>query len=224
MKIVVVLHLFYNDMWEEFKNRLISLNTDFDLIVTMCEDNEDISDEIKETFPNVTIFKYPNKGLDIGPFLKVLKYLKENTLEYDYLIKLHTKKSHYNKFLGIAWRKELLDAIIGSKETLDKNLAMMEESEVKMCGSKKWVISTKVDRYTNFFKLPDIKEEVAEFVGGTMFIVDYNVMVDSFTIDELDKIYEQMPNGYKRDHSSAHTMERILGFVVKNKGYKVIGV
>lgn len=224
MKILVVFHLFYTEMWEEFRDKLLNLKTDLDLIVTLCETNGDISNKIKESFPNATILKYPNKGLDIGPFLKVLKYLKENNLEYDYLIKIHTKMSHYNKILGTAWRNELVNSIIGDKETLENNLALMDRSRFKMCGSKKWFLATRADNYMNTFNLPHVKGKILNFIGGTMFIVDYNVLLSSFTIEDLDILYEKMPNGYKRDHSPAHHMERIFGFVVQNKGYQIIGV
>lgn len=224
MKIVVVLHLYYTEMWEDFKDKLLALNTEFDLVVTLSENNIDISDKIKKHFPKAIIFKLPNKGLDVGPFLKVLKYFKENKLEYDYLIKIHSKKSHYNTRLGTEWRNDLVNAIIGDKETLDNITALMDRTKIKMCGSKKWFLSANTKRYMGTFNLPRINNRICNFIGGTMFVVDYDIMVNSFTIEDLDKLYEKMPEGYKRDHSPAHHMERIFGFVVQNKGYKLIGV
>lgn len=224
MKIVVTLQLYYNEMWDDFRDKLLALNTELDLIVALCEDNKDISKDIKKYFPKAVILRLPNKGLDIGPFLKTLKYLKENKLEYDYLIKIHAKKSHYNTKLGDTWRNELVNSIIGDKETLDNLTALMDRTKIKMCGSKKWFLSANTKRYMATFNMPKINNRIANFIGGTMFIVDYNVLVDSFTIEELETLYEKMPVGYKRDHSIAHHMERIFGFVVQNKGYKLIGV
>lgn len=222
-KVLIILHLFYVELWEEFKKKLLNLDSEFDLIVSLCEDIEDFERQILKTFPNAKIIRLPNKGLDIGPFLKVLKYLKENYLEYDYLVKLHTKKSHYDESLGTAWRTELVNSIVGDKETFKNNLDLLDRTSNKMCGSQKWCFLIGTARYKDAFKLPRL-DDTANFIGGTMFIVDYNVLLSSFTIDDLDILYNLMPVGYVRDHSIAHHMERILAFVVQNKGYKVIGV
>ena len=194
MKILIVLHLFYHDLWGEFKEKLNNIETDFDLIVTLSEDNEDFSSEIKKTFPN------------------------------DYLIKIHSKKSVYNISMGNIWRNDLINSIMGDKNILTKNLELLKNSENKMCGSKKWCIPVNANKYMEIFKMPNLENKIVNFIGGTMFIVDYNVMLNSFSVKDLDELYEKMPMGYIRDHSVAHKMERILGFVVQNKGYKVIGV
>lgn len=224
MKIIVTLQLYYTEMWDEFKNKLLNLQTDFDLIVTLCDSKPNISKKIKKDFPNAIILRLPNKGLDIGPFLKTLKYLKENKLEYDYLIKIHSKKSHYNERLGKIWRNDLVDSIIEDKETLENLIALMDKTKYKMCGSRKWFIPSKADKYMCVMNLPKLKGKASHFIGGSMFIVDYHILIDSITLEEIDRLYEKMPNGYVRDYTIAHHMERIFGFIVENKGYKVIGV
>lgn len=224
MKTVIIFHLFYLELWEEFKTKLLNLNDNFDLIVTIPDNKLFFQEIIKKSFPNATIFSFPNKGLDIGPFLKILKHLKENKLKYDYLVKIHTKKSTYNTNLGTIWRNDLVNSIIGNKEKFENNLNILKDNEFKMCGSKNWLLTASIEQFNKTFELTNLKNGLAKFIGGTMFIVDYNVLLNSFTIEQLDTLYEKMPTTYKRDHTPAHDMERIFGFVVQNKGYKIIGV
>lgn len=225
MKPLIVLHLFYTDLWNEFNNYFNNLNTDFDLIVTIIEGTNDISDIIKKSYPDVKIIEVPNKGLDVGPFLLVLKYLKENNLKYSHIVKLHTKKSHYNEELGRNWRKALVESIIGSAEIFNSTLSLMKlHPEIKMCGCRRWLIKGYRGHHVNVMNKMGIKKNESGFIGGTMFISDYDLLLDSFTIELLDELYEKMPKGYVRDFSIAHDLERVFGFIVEDKGYQIRGV
>lgn len=226
MKPLIILHLFYPDMWGEFNEYFKKLDEEFDLIVTTTEGNTDISDEIKKSYPDCNIFVLPNKGLDIGPFLYVLKHLKENNLEYSHIVKVHSKKSHYNSTgLGKFWRDSLVKSIIGTPETFKNNLKLISTSNTyKMCGSQVWLLSAGRNQHRTILNMLDIKKPVSSFIGGTMFICDYKLLVDFFTIEQLDELYNMMPNGYIRDHSFAHDMERVFGFIVEEKGFSIKGV
>lgn len=226
MKPLIVLHLYYTDLWGEFKNYFDNLYVDFDLFVTITGNTNNIREIITESFPNAKIFELPNKGLDVGPFLFILKYLKENNLEYSHIVKLHTKKSHYNNSgLGVSWRKALVESIIGSAEIFNSNLSLITtNSYVKMCGSKQWLIKALKSQHAKVLNELKIKIPSSGFIGGTMFICDYKLMIESFTIEQLTEFYNKMPDGYVRDFSIAHDMERVFGFIVEDKGYQIRGV
>ncbi len=74
--IAIILHIYYTDLWGYFEEKLKSLNTPFDLYITLCDEVEDISDEILNSFPNANIKRYKNKGKDIRPFLLTLKNIR----------------------------------------------------------------------------------------------------------------------------------------------------
>lgn len=226
MKPLIILHLYYIDLWSEFNNYFKNLNTDFDLIVTITGNTNNISTVIQNTYPTAKIFILPNKGLDVGPFLYVLKYLKENNLEYSHIVKLHTKKSHYNNSgLGLSWRKSLVESIMGTSQIFESNLNLISTDPlVKMCGCQRWLLKAHRGSHAKTMETLGIKIQNSGFIGGTMFISDYKLILNSFTIEQLTELYNKMPDGYVRDYSIAHDMERVFGFIVEDKGYQIRGV
>jgi lipopolysaccharide biosynthesis protein len=225
MKPLIVLHLFYIELWDEFKNYFDKLDVEFDLIVTIIDGTKNITDTIKSSYPNAKIIEVHNKGLDIGPFLLVLKYLKENNLEYSHIVKLHSKKSHYNEELGRNWRNALVDSLMGTPETFKSILTLMKnDPRVKMCGCKRWLLRGHRGQHMDTMNSLNIKTQSSGFIGGTMFISDYNLLLESFTVNQLNELYDKMPVGYVRDFSIAHDMERVFGFIVEDKGYQIRGV
>jgi hypothetical protein len=207
--IAIILHIYYTDLWRYFEEKLKSLDTQFDLHITLCDEVEDISDEILKSFPSANIKKYKNKGQDIAPFLFTIKDIRHK--DYDYLIKLHTKKSEnfgfqYQPEKGAMWRDELVNSLISSDETIIKNISMLEQTKYKMCGSKKWLLGNN------------------SFIGGTMFMVDFKILSSCLTDELIDKWYAKMPNGYIQDHSFTHDTERLLGKIILDAGFKIKGI
>ena len=226
MKPLIILHLYYTEMWDEFNDYFKKLDTDFDLIVTIPDENKEFCETIQKSYKECKIFILPNKGLDIGPFLIVLKYLKENNLEYSHIVKLHTKKSHYNPFdLGLTWRNSLVKPLIGSSDIFKSNLDLISNScTIKMCGSSKWLLRTNRGNHEKTLTYLNVTSKTSSFIGGTIFISDYKTIVDFFTIEQLDNLYNRMPIGYVRDNSVAHDIERVFGFIMEDKGYLIKGV
>lgn len=114
VKILVYVHIYYHDMWEELENYIKNLKkityVSFDMIVTVVKDDPKLFDAIKKFKADTRIIKVLNKGYDLGPFIEILNKIDINV--YDYLIKLHTKRniSYYfelNHFVltGNRWRK-----------------------------------------------------------------------------------------------------------------------
>ena len=127
------------------------------------------------------------------------------------MIKLHTKKSEnfeckYQPEKGAMWRDELVNPLISSDETIIKNISMLEQTKYKMCGSEKWLL------------------ENNSFIGGTMFMVDFKILSSCLTDELIDKWYVKMPRGYVQDGSFTHQVERLLGKIILDKGYKIKGV
>lgn len=90
-----------------------------------------INFELKEEMTNIICkLKIQNKGCDIGPFLKVLKYLHENSELYDdntLFIKIHTKTDDI-------WRNKMIDSLLKSDFSIDNNVPIIYGSE-KYCYS-----------------------------------------------------------------------------------------
>lgn len=214
--LVIALQLHHQELWPYFRDKLEKLNTPFDLYVTTCVGHPNMAKTIKATFPNANIKQYPNKGQDIGPFIQTLKRIRNN--DYKYLIKLHSKKCHYNIALGNSWRNALVNALISSDEQLLSNMRLLETSNAKMCGTKEWCRNAARD--------PRPEREIGNytFIAGTMFMVDFKTFTEVLPDEKIDRWYAQMPNGYKRGQTFTHRVERLLGKVITQKGYDVVGV
>ena len=214
--IAIILHLYYTDLWEYFEEKLKNIDTKFDLYITLCDGNEDISDAILKSFPSAEINSYPNKGQDIGPFILTLEKIKNKN--YDFVIKLHSKKSLGNTWYnGDQWRDSLVNSLIASDEKINKNLHLLKDSDYKMCGSKKWLLNNRTDKSINYF-------DRYEFIGGTMFMVDFKLITKLLSKEIINEWYSKMPEGYVKDLSFTHEIERLLGKIIIDAGYKIKGV
>ncbi|MHB1530763.1 rhamnan synthesis F family protein [Acidithiobacillus sp.] len=122
--VAVILHLFYPDLWPEFRSRLLSMGADWDLYISLAEGKTDICAAIQRDFPQAQIYVYPNRGRDIAPRIGLLEHAKDHG--HEILLFLHGKKSPHLRdaknitidFLahgdGDRWRNELLDGLLTS--------------------------------------------------------------------------------------------------------------
>lgn len=233
-KTAIILHLYYTDLWCEFKDKLLELDNNFDLYISLTNGNKNIEDNIKINFSSAKIFWFDNKGMDIGPFFYILKYFVENDLNYDYLIKLHTKKSikSIGEDKGTAWRIGLVQSLIGSNEIFKKNISLFDlDSNINIGGNLNhfyrdsnldWIR----DEMYNLRLIKDINDS-SEFnnlliISGTMFMVRYKVYREFFTINDIDRILSHLTIGYERDKKIEHKLERILSYIPQLNGSKIL--
>jgi hypothetical protein len=96
---------------ETYINNLVELNS-INIKVTLIINivNTLTSNEIeyiKQKYPYAKHIIGENFGFDIGSFFKILKICKDNSYEFDYVIKIHTKTNDID-------REKLLKPILGS--------------------------------------------------------------------------------------------------------------
>jgi lipopolysaccharide biosynthesis protein len=229
-KIAIILHLYYTDLWEEFAKKLKSIDANFVLYVTICENEHQIANNILSDFPYAKITKVQNKGLDVGPFLLTMKSILDNNIEYDFIIKLHSKKSiHHGQLdgFGVRWRNKLVDSIIGSSERLNSTLLNLETGEYGMATASEYIYQEDniewMSDLLNNLEI-NVKENCNYFAAGTMFIVRFNILYDFLNTIELDTLYQLTTPGYIHDGGIEHKLERVFGFIVQDAGYKILGI
>jgi lipopolysaccharide biosynthesis protein len=227
-KICVILHLHYIDLWNYFLPYLKIIDTDIDLYVTITDGNSgqftDIHDAIIVHFPQAYIYSLPNRGMDVAPFLYVMNEIFLSKKTYNVIIKLHSKKSLAHGFeLGERWRNQLTDALLGSLEKLQNGYYSCVGSDKSMVGSSAWIQTQNVLGYEQqFFKVP-ITFSDYDFVAGTMFMANFNLIMDWFVLESIyDRFYKEFTNGYIGDGSIAHQIERVLGCLIKINGHKIL--
>tara|TARA_B100000242_G_C43050994_1_gene491040 strand:+ start:1354 stop:2295 length:942 start_codon:yes stop_codon:yes gene_type:complete len=96
--LAVFIHIGNCSIFNKIKNYLLRINNiKYDLYLNInCFDksksfNDSVEKSCKLSYPNCKIFRFENRGCDIGPFLLFLDYLRIQNISYKWIMKLHTK-------------------------------------------------------------------------------------------------------------------------------------
>lgn len=217
----VILHLHYEDLWDEMKGYLDSFGeTSFDLYVTVTSSSAGV--RVAQEYPNAHIYLVENRGRDILPFLKVLKAISDTG--YVAVCKIHSKRSIYRDD-GDIIRDELLGSLLGSnsavlsiverfrqQQTLGvvvpgKYLIPHTDHNMTYSGAIVTELSSKLNLDFSY----------SEFVAGSMFWFRPKALEALLSIeDSLFEVEEGLADG-----TLAHGVERILCHVVRKANYKV---
>ncbi|HEY7975281.1 MAG TPA: rhamnan synthesis F family protein, partial [Ktedonobacterales bacterium] len=117
--LVVVVHAYYLDVFDELCGLLKNLLLPFDLdvAVTSAHAQQEAQRSIQrhgiEAPSSVRIC--PNRGRNFGTFLAEFS---SDVLRHDFVLHLHTKKSLYTGGEQAAWRKDLYAALVGDRNIL----------------------------------------------------------------------------------------------------------
>ena len=111
--VLVVLHLYYPDMWDYFESNLGKIGS-YDLLVTTSLVNHKKLPANITSRANTKVVYTTNRGRDILPFLTAVNSVDIH--KYKAILKLHTKKSpHYED--GADW----LDSMVEQLTSIDTN-------------------------------------------------------------------------------------------------------
>ena len=229
-KMCIILHLYYIDLWGYFLPYLKMVGEDIDLYVTITEGHSEgftnIHNTIISEFPKSHIYLLPNRGMDIAPFIYVMNEIVLSGRTYDAIIKLHSKKSlkHLNN-IGDSWRTQLTDALLGSVSKLQNNFYTCIKTNQTMVGCSQWVINQKYWGFEQEYFSEKITFSEYEFVGGTMFMVKFDLIMNWFVSENIYKrFYDKFDDGYIVNDTIAHHFERLFGCLVKLKGNNILKV
>jgi hypothetical protein len=149
---------------------------------------------IKLKYPQIIFIETPNAGFDIGSFFHILKYCKENKLEFDYVIKVHTKSID-------EWREQMLNSIAGSTNCIHHILKTFEEPTIGLiCDGTMECINDGSPANKNYAHLKYLIEKFninispnanVRFAGGTMFWVRYSILKKIFWGYDFNNILEE---------------------------------
>lgn len=118
--IAVHLHLFYEDLAEEYVQYLANIPVAFDMYISIPQTAECDTAHIRSAFsrlPNMaslTIERTPNRGRDIAPMVCTFG---QPLMQHDIMLHLHTKKSPHDSKLG-GWRTFINEHLLGSQHTV----------------------------------------------------------------------------------------------------------
>lgn len=237
MKLLIHFHLYYHNQLDYFIKKLSNISDcDWDLFVTICEENEESTKKILALKPDAKIIKVDNIGYDIWPFLQVLKSI--NTDNYDYVLKIHTKRyidyvwwpngyKYKTNKKGFYWRNSIVEPLIGSKKIFQNNLEVLKQANIGMIADKNYMIPLKENssdrdliNYKNLFKDLNIRKKYSHFLAGTMFIIKASILNRLINLKVQKTDFD--PNSRQGATSSlAHALERIFATLVNDCDYKI---
>lgn len=126
-RIGVMAHLFYPDLIEEFAQALGRMPTAYTLLVSVVDEPARRQAERRfSRLPNLSALDVrvvANRGRDIAPFLVDFR---DQLLTLDLVCHIHTKKSLYTGGEQNAWRRYLLNALLGAQDRIGWILGMFQ--------------------------------------------------------------------------------------------------
>ncbi len=228
-KVLVHLHLYYHEQIDYFINKLKNINScDWDLYVTVIENNKKSESKILKLKHNACIIKVENNGYDVWPFIQIIRSLNLNN--YNYVLKLHTKNLQIEKKFGdygYHWRDILVDALLKSEILFRENLEILKNNIFGMicCFETKYDMNYHLNVAENSYLFEDECRRIGflsksrEICAGTMFFVRADILKFLQTIDlDASMFAGRMETNSKA--SLAHVYERILCIAVSNFGYE----
>lgn len=213
--IACIIHSFYDDLLFNTLNDFIDLYGDkIDFYISLPYSVS------KETLLNLSdynckVFLVENINRDIGPFLEILPEL----IEYEYCCKISLKKSE-TEIIGDLWREQVLEELCSSKI-----IEIFHDKDIGMLIPDSFALDFKTNISSNRKSLEVVCKKLnikypkkdTLFSAGTMF------WFRPKALEEL--VNYKLYNNYEplsQDGTELHALERLLGYIVEKKGYKVL--
>ena len=228
-EIAVHLHLYYEDLLAEFCGYLNHITEPFDLYVS-CKQDANIKAIRKKIKMNVdyvrtvVVRKTPNRGRDIAPFYVLFR---EELLQHDYLLHIHTKKSLYNGADNVTWRQWSLKGVLKNAPCVYETLRLMDEENAGLVYGEK-TDDLDVFVYHWLRNIPKSAEilgrmgmsfdsEMLQYPVGSFFWAKTEALKPLF---DLNLTYEDFDEEHGQiDGTLAHALERVISRMMICQGY-----
>lgn len=224
-RVAVVLHLFYLEQWVDIQPLLKNIPYEFDLFVsTVAENYPAAKDLLAQDFPKAALSITENRGRDIGPLFSLLQ--QSNLASYDFVCKLHTKKSpHLDPELVQKWREELLISLLPSKEGVQAIFDLFNSRpEVGIVTGAGVLVHAHYTPGGNIGLLRELAarlgfnldETAYEFPGGSMFWCRGRVFNSFNALNISTNDFE--PEAGQTNGTLAHAIERLFPLIAYHQG------
>ncbi len=228
MKLAVIFHLYYPDLIPEFKSYLENIDYEYDLYLTIPDNISVNYVDLKFVPKNIYVYRHPNRGRDIAPFIYVYREIYNN---YDFFLKIHSKKSpHIHNANDL--RKELLENIVGSKILVNNIITLFNEIDVIgliAANSKIGKISELIGN--NRKKIEELCNKL--HYDSNKVINNYLFPIGSFywfrrnalkPLLDLNLTYDNFEaESGQLDGCLHHAIERMIGAFTIEQGYRIFG-
>jgi len=233
-RVAVLMHVFYTDLLPELCEQLQNLPVAFDLIVTNAS-GEPVELPLHDVpmVRHVAVLPVANHGRDILPLVEVVN---AGLLDpYELVLKIHTKKSTWREDhadlagTGDAWRTSLYSTVLGTSENVEAILgAFTEDPSIGIVTADDDIVGTEfwggdLERTRALMRRLQltVSEHDLRFASGSVYWIRGFLLqgLRAFAMDAED--FE--PEAGQVDGTTAHAVERALGLVTREAGYRIAG-
>ena len=235
-RIAIVVHIYYEDIWEEIETILKQLRYDFQLIVTVPTDKTPLQERLFTAFPDADIHLIENRGRDVRPFMVLLE---QGVLDkFDYVCKIHGKKSVVNgdaTLLGKMWRRRTFFDLLAAPGAFEGAIELFEaKPSIGMIGSRvfrrpnadhseeaSWGENRQIVKNLASRMGLTARKLHLDYFCGTMFWVRTDALLP---LRNLGLSAEFETETGKVDGTLAHALERAFSLSVRAAGYELAEV
>ena len=232
-RVGVLVHVFHPELLDEIVRHLTAIPVAFDLIITNASGSAITVD--RDRLPlarHVTVLSVENRGRDIWPMAQVVN---AGLLDpYELVLKVHTKRSawrdehHALPGTGLAWREELLGALLGDPANVTAVLNAfatrpslgMVTADGSVLGRDYW--GDNQDVTASLLRRIELdRPDDLVFAAGSMYWVRGFVLQGlralNLSSDDFDVEAGQV------NATTAHAVERLIGILAREAGLTVAG-
>ena len=227
MRLLIIVHIFYPEIWSEIADALDQLDYPYDLRVTYVTNEAKIDDIVHARFPQARIECVDNRGFDMGPFFHVLNSVDLN--DYDIVVKLHTKRNvpagyEMRGYLKGPDFRNMLLRFTRTTQTWKKAMNMLSKSRVGMVADSGVMLNRFSDPLRDYTGVIQAMQKAGLeyrggfFAAGSMFMVRAALLKPfqgRFCMEDFE-----VPDRSKGD-CLPHFLERALGYSVYAQGYRL---
>ncbi|SDA35271.1 Haloacid dehalogenase-like hydrolase [Methylobacterium sp. UNC378MF] len=233
-RIVVVVHAFYVDVFEELLPHLVRAIPQFDLLISTNEPTKKSAIEAVAGRAGLVrrcrVVLTENRGRNFGPLVAVFG---QDILRYDYVLHVHTKKSLFSGSEQVRWRDEIYRTLFANAACAAIALSLLEEdskiglffpetSAHIVYWAHTWLanIGTGHSLLARLGLPYDGFDEYLDYPVGGMFWARVDalrpLLTAGLTLADFPEEHGQT------DGTLAHAVERVIPLVCRAQGYRAV--
>ena len=233
-RIVVAVHVFYVDVFEELLPHLVRAIPSFDLLVSTDEPAKQQALEAAADRAGLAgrcrVVLAENRGRNFGPLVTVLA---PDILRYDIVLHVHTKKSLFSGVEQTRWRDEIYRALFANaacaaiaRTLLEENrtigLVFPETSKHIVYWAHTWLsnIGTCYGLLARLGLPYDGFDEYIDYPVGGMFWARVEALRPLLTAGLTPQDFPEEHG--QTDGTLAHAIERVIPIVCRSQGYSAV--
>ena len=143
-KFGVFLHIFYPELAKIIADHLRKIPVKIDIYISTTENAVEEIDKIFRRLDNseyVQVKSFANIGRDVAPFVVGFR---EEIPKYDFILKLHSKKSPHSDALS-GWFEHCMDHLIGSKDVFYTNISELMNNDTAIIYPTKKLLKKEIN-------------------------------------------------------------------------------